>query len=369
MSAIGYEVDFLPVGEGEKSGDAIAMRWGYLQSGDIGQQMVVVIDGGFESSGNALVKHIQRYYNTNHVNAVFCSHPDRDHAAGLLPVIENLNVDVLFMHRPWAHTNGISDWFKDGRVTDNSIKEKLKDSLEFAWRLEELAKDRRVKVCEPFTSEKIDLDFNSALQILGPAEDYYEKLLLDFRGTPEPKQSSLSDVFSKALNFATEAISWVTESFDIETLDNTGETSAENNSSAVLLFTIAGESLLFTGDAGIPALEQSIAVLKRQAFDFNMLKFIQVPHHGSKRNVSPSILNSLIGLKLSYDTKIKTAFVSVAKDGEPKHPAKKVTNAFRRRGAPIYGTFGNSIWHHKNAPARNGWGPIQAIPFYSKVEE
>jgi hypothetical protein len=27
---IGYEIDFLPVGEGEKSGDAIALRWGNL---------------------------------------------------------------------------------------------------------------------------------------------------------------------------------------------------------------------------------------------------------------------------------------------------------------------------------------------------
>ena len=44
-----YQVDFLPVGDGAKSGDAIAMRFGNFANPQ--QTYVVVIDGGFQSSG------------------------------------------------------------------------------------------------------------------------------------------------------------------------------------------------------------------------------------------------------------------------------------------------------------------------------
>jgi beta-lactamase superfamily II metal-dependent hydrolase len=369
MSEIGYEIDFLPVGDGEKSGDAIALRWGFLQAQDPKQQEVVVIDGGFQDSGEALVKHIRKYYRTNTVDCVFCSHPDRDHASGLLPVIENLAVQVLVMHRPWSHTRGISDWFQDGRVTDSSVKEKLKDSLEFAYKLEQVAKAKGIKIIEPFTGDSVPLNFNATLQILGPTESYYKSLLPDFRGTPEPKHTSLESIFQKAANFASDTISWITESFDIETLDDNGETSAENNSSVVLLFMINGDGLLFTGDAGITALNHAVSVLERNDFDFTNLKFIQVPHHGSKRNIGPSILNKIIGPKSSNDIKIKTAFVSASKNGAPKHPAKKVTNAFRRRGAPVFVTSGNGIWHYSNAPSRANYDSIVPLPFYTHVEE
>jgi len=84
-NAIGYEVDFLPVGDGEKCGDAIAFRFGRLLANPP-QQTVVVIDGGFKDSGAALVQHIRDYYKTENVAAVISTHPDNDHASvmGLL---------------------------------------------------------------------------------------------------------------------------------------------------------------------------------------------------------------------------------------------------------------------------------------------
>ncbi len=41
-----YEVDFHPVGDGERSGDAICLRFGDLNAGH-DQQVVMVIDGGY----------------------------------------------------------------------------------------------------------------------------------------------------------------------------------------------------------------------------------------------------------------------------------------------------------------------------------
>src|SRR5438105_4350699 len=104
---MGYEVDFLPVGDGERSGDAIALRFGNL-SGSRLEQTVMVIDGGYVESGEALVEHIKEYYKTDDVDIVVSTHPDADHAAGLAVVLEQLRVRVLWMHRPWNHTEDIA---------------------------------------------------------------------------------------------------------------------------------------------------------------------------------------------------------------------------------------------------------------------
>ena len=80
--------------------------------------------------------------------------------------------------------------------------------------------------------------------------------------------------------------------------------------SAIVQLTVEGRSALLTGDAGIPALTEVAKQLDAEGFDYSQLGFIQVPHHGSKRNVGPSILNRLVGPKQHQDHRLKTAFVS-----------------------------------------------------------
>ena len=53
-----FEVDFLAVGEGEKSGDAIAVRWGNLAGPRI-EQKVPIIDGGTLEAGKNLVNALR----------------------------------------------------------------------------------------------------------------------------------------------------------------------------------------------------------------------------------------------------------------------------------------------------------------------
>lgn len=360
---LGFEVDFLPVGEGEKCGDAIAMRFGRLQS-DPPQQTVVIIDGGFQESGEALVDHVRRYYGTNDVAAVIATHPDNDHISGLETVLSDLKVDNLLMHLPWNHTQDTSHLFEDDRVTDESVKRALRKSLDTARNLEKLATHYGINIVEPFCGVN---GFNGTMRVLGPTEDFYKSLLPGFRGTPAP-QGSLASFLKAAMEGAKETIRNVAETWGYETLDDAGETSAENNSSAIVLFTFNGESLLFTGDAGIPALSRAVGTLCAEEFDFRTLKFIQVPHHGSRRNIGPTLLNTLIGPKLPQQMTVKTAFASVSRDGGPKHPSKRVTNAFLRRGAPVHVTAGSTKMHFKNAPPRN-WSRSAPLPFFPEVEE
>ncbi len=119
-----YEIDYIPVGEGEKSGDAICLRYGNL-TGPRSEQTVIVIDGGDKKAGEAMVTHIRSYYNTSDVDYVISTHPDGDHASGLCIVLEELKVGALLMHRPWEHAADIKDSFSDGRWTARGLGEKI----------------------------------------------------------------------------------------------------------------------------------------------------------------------------------------------------------------------------------------------------
>ncbi len=360
---MGYEVDFLAVGDGERGGDAISLRFGNL-FGDWKEQTVIVIDGGFKDTGEDLVKHINRYYKTDRVDLVVSTHPDADHAGGLEVVLDKLKVGCLWMHQPWNHTDDIARMFKDGRVTDMGVRESLRRSLDSARGLEALANRKGIPIIEPFPGIH---DASRQVFVVGPTESYYESLLPEFRGTPEARETA--GFLERAVRPVTEFIRKVAESWDIETLDDDGETSAENNSSAVLLVEVNDKFLLFTGDAGIPALNDVVNRLEVAGFDPSKVTFVQVPHHGSQRNVGPSLLNRLVGPKIDGDTKCKTAFASAPKDGEPKHPSKKVANAFRRRGAPVHATQGLTKWHHFDAPERDRWTTSTPLPFYNEVED
>lgn len=350
---LAFEIDFIPVGNGEKSGDAIALRYGRLNSQFNFSQKVIVIDGGTIESGKILVEHIKSYYKTTIVDLMINTHPDNDHCSGLREVLNELTVKELWIHTPWNFAKDFIDLFKDGRITDNSLKEKLKEGLSIAHELEQLAKAKKIPVKEPFEGQSYD---NGIIQILGPSESYYTELLPNFRSTPEPNAES---AISKAFTAVKDAIKWVAETMQNETLDESGETSAENNSSAVTLFTYDNRKALFTSDTGIPALKKVIAFAKSKGISLTNLSLLQVPHHGSKRNLSPSVLNDIKG---------RSAYISCSPEGEPKHPAKKVVNALKRRSMKTYSTKGNVLCYRHNANSR-GWSNATELPFYDQVEE
>jgi len=361
---MGYEIDFLAVGDGERGGDAIALRFGNLH-GLRSEQVVVVIDGGWTETGAELADHIRKHYATDEVDLVISTHPDDDHTNGLIVLLDELRVACLAMHLPWDHTSDIARMFRDGRVTDTSVRDALRRSLESACALATAAKRKGIPIVEPFQGVN---GFDSRLQFLGPTQAYYESLLPGFRGTPDPKDVAwLLEALRGPSRGLLDLLARGVESLGFETLTDDGETTAENNTSAITLIRVDGKGLLFTGDAGIPALEIAADGLAALGLDHNSLSFVQVPHHGSRRNVGPTILDRLLGPKLGQLARIKTAYCSCPKDSD-KHPSRRVANGFRRRGTPVFVTQGKGICHRHEAPSRN-WAGIEPLPFYSEVED
>ncbi len=349
-----YEVDYIPVGDGEKGGDAIVLRFGNL-SGPREQQTVIVIDGGSKESGEFLVNYIKQVYGTDEVNIVISTHPDQDHSSGLCVVLEDLKVSALLMHKPWEHGNEIKSFFKDGRITASGLEDKIEKSLQNASDLETIAKQKNIPIYEPFQG----MNLQNIVHVLGPSQEYYENLLPHFKDMPTPK-ASLS-IFAPVIKTAEEAIRWLEDNMNIDLLtDDDDSTSASNNTSTIILFNLDGHKLLFTGDAGKTALFNAIAYAEGLPIPIPLsdLHFLDVPHHGSKRNINSKILKKI---------KAQTAFISAPKSSD-KHPAKKVTNALQKHGASVYVTRGKQLLQHNQGNAR-GWGNAQAEPWHSRVEE
>ncbi len=349
-----YEIDYIPVGDGEKGGDAIAIRFGNF-AGPRSEQTVIVIDGGFQDSGEELVNHIKTYYKTDYVDVAISTHPDADHASGLSVVIEKLRVGVLLMHKPWEHAADIKGMFKDGRITKSGLEDKLEKSLQNASDLEALATKKGVRVLEPFQGMT---GFNGALHVLGPSQEYYEGLLPYFRSTPEPAVSA--GIFAPIKKAVEEVANWVRDLWDIDLLDDDEDTtSAENNTSAIIMFNIDGHKLLFTGDAGKTALHLAADYAESQGIYLTDLEILDVPHHGSKRNLSSAILKRI---------KAKKASISAPKESL-KHPSKRVINALKKHGSNVYVVKGVKLCHPYQAPVRAGWISATEEPFHEYVEE
>lgn len=138
-----YELDFIGINEKTQDADAIGIHWKEAS----GSEIVGVFDGGIKAYGEALKNHINQYYfNSDEeekvIDFVICSHSDKDHASGLSIILENFTVKALYMNRPWLYVDELYDKVNDGRITKESLKNRLKEKYKYIANLEELAEEK-----------------------------------------------------------------------------------------------------------------------------------------------------------------------------------------------------------------------------------
>lgn len=353
----GYEIDFIPVDSGKKNGDAISIR-----IAENGVTKIYVIDGGTKITGQKLVDHIEQYYGTNKVDYLINTHPDLDHISGLTVVMEQLDVKELWIHKPWEHAREIFDDIIDGRVTESSLADRLRKSVKIAKELEQMALDKGIPVYEPFQGDKI-----GHFYVLSPHPDWYNELLKGFNNMPTSNRSSF---FAESGMKFVDADKTIMENWRFETLSEDGVTSDKNESSVVLYGHLPNSyKVLLTGDAGLKSLDRASDYASYKGVDLKECSFVQIPHHGGRRNVTPSLLNKLIGPRYYQNLEpTRTAFVNTSKDCS-EHPKKSVSNAFRRRGFKVIATKGQLKCKYWGYPAREDWVIANPLPFYNRVEE
>ena len=354
----GIEVDFLAIGE-KQSGDAICIRFGNLKR-ERPLQFVIVIDGGFKGDGEKVVEHLKNFYRTQTINLLVNSHPHQDHSMGMLEIIDKCSVDVLAIHRPWVRA-GLKSLFEDQRPTAASIKKKLETKLAVARELDKKANaNGKTEVIEPFVGGELDFIWcGFRVQLLNPTEDFYEFCLKYFACTPDEK----SWPNARRLNYNKKKVNCIRGC-----LSDEGATSAENNTSTVLLITCPdGKQLLFTADAGMPALDASLRNAKKMGVSINNLVLFQIPHHGSVQNLGPSILKALYARSVNNESRY--AVGSVCKDPDEEHPALPVLNAISDKNVDVCLTKGCNLLYSNGSCPDRGWESVEPVPHADWVQE
>lgn len=345
-------VEFLPVGN--SNGDAILVHYGTND-----RPQLDVIDGGYESNGQSVVDHIRQNYGPDiTISNMVVSHADNDHAAGLIEVFKNFRVGALWMNRPWLYADEVIHNFHGNWTIERWVRH-VRSEHEYLVELETLARARGMEPREVFQGAQIGTS-----TVLAPSRWRYLDLIPDLDKTPPPYRSDAEQ--PSLIEAARNILSRIRERLDYETLDaNPPDTSASNETSVVQLVDYEGHRVLLTADAGPEALAEAAEYASRLG-RLVAPNIIQIPHQGSRRNVTPAVLNAWLGEPNGGSPERGAAYVMVGA-GKPDHPRKKVKNAFIRRGYPVY--VGRTGWMRKNW----GWAargtPLIAEQFSEDVED
>ena len=320
-----YQIRFFKVGEGAKGGDAILITL-YDEKDN---EHLILIDGGYQKTGIAIIKYIKEHYRNHVIDYVFNTHPDRDHISGLIEVInsDEIKVKHLVYNRPWVDASLKKGYFADKRITSNSLLERIKQEFDLAVQLEDIAVKKNIPIYPAMAGK----NYYGVLYVLSPTSSHYQQHLLLSDKTP---QSTLEQYnkpyvrkeYSEEEYDGTSFIEWYDEEV----------TSEINETSVVLYLNLDNTKFLFTGDAGKQSLEAALDITDNQLD----VTHLQLPHHGSRKNIDPDLI---CRINASY------YIISCPPDGEKEgHPSRRLMNKILELNpdAEIYKTKdANFIFH------------------------
>lgn len=318
-----FEIDMLNVG----NADSIILR--YFDKDN--HEFIVVIDAGkTEEHGKMVVDHINKYTIKKSIDLAISTHPDKDHIKGFFYVIEHLEIQEFWIHDPKLHKIDKSDIksFFDNDYFEKGLKYVV-ESLNFSKDLISIIDEKEIKRKEPLegiSHSKIPIT------VLGPSEKYYKEKLNSFRDIHLLYESvAIEKATSANLNLENRA----------NEFNKLVDRSNENNSSTILLFSGDKKKVLFTSDTGPEAL---LPVIEK--YDLKDLDFLDVPHHGSKNNITTEIMDKL---------NPNFAFISCGEN----NPDPFIVEYLTLKGGKVFSTkIHEGIVYSFYLQTRSGWNYI-----------
>lgn len=322
---------------------------------DNNNSFVILIDGGNKSQGGDVIKHLDKHIlpatGKTAPDLIICTHHDKDHIGGLIAVVEHYKnlIPEIWVNNPAEHISSyryqaLKESFKKKSAEKQYevIMESLQNVDDFITLVDKYNIPRKPAL---YGQNK----FNGIVKILGPSDAFYKSLL--------PGMDNVEEYVSQEAKYAYNSL-FPNQNPDLllegvspcPIVDAENSTSATNNSSVILQITAReNKRFLFTGDAGVQAFED---VETHDSLD--NLFWMQVPHHGSRRNLSSKLID-----KMSP----KWALISAKGGKENKHPRLALVNCLKKHGAKVYSTHkGGSKWHHiGNFPPRDGYSTAAEI--------
>ena len=347
-----YQIDMLNVGDA----DAFVV---YYETNHT-QKHLVLIDAGRYGDGEHVLHHLNTYYGGIPVELAIVTHPDDDHYGGFVYLLEQIQ-----SKRP--HAIGINMfWLNDPRrhISIDDVEEAMQRTT-LERRLNEIYALNDTNLVEQIESMGIPhqeafartyerlhasplgtypfpeccSSEQEGFIILGPTKAYYKEQCKNFRyeHVHVAACESDADVIDRA-DFE-ETATCLSRVLDEAEDDN----SNHNRSSIIVLFEPEyGKRYLFTGDASVDSFENMTITHRMRCKD---LKWLKVPHHGSKHN-----LNS----KWIKHFSPKTAYISTLKRGQYLNQC--VVNALKKIECKVISTHNNADFGyivHENILNRN----------------
>lgn len=275
----------------------------------------------------------------------------------------SLKVRNLVMNRPWDYIDELYELVKDGRITKESLEQTLRRKYKFIDELEQLAAKKGCNIVKGVRDSLLE----SELKIMSPTKDFYIARIAESEKTPKMDLAVENKGFARRVCDALRE--WIAGIWGIDAIKDGESTSAENETSIILYVKPEGESpFLYTGDAGCMALTEALDYGDAINCKLSECDFVQMPHHGGRHNVGPSILDRLIGPKVGEDVDAKkTSFVSVGKNSD--HPRKCVVNAFINRGCRVFVCSTKTLCHHSGQVPDRKWVAASPEKFSEQVEK
>jgi beta-lactamase superfamily II metal-dependent hydrolase len=342
------EIDVLPASSGERGADSILLRFesGRKQAFTAAHQKIVLIDGGYRETAPRIATHVQQIYKSDRIHWAVCTHPDADHINGIIALLEDnlLTIDNLCVHDPWKHAYTLSRRRRSGGtlLSDAFSASALDKNLTALDDLLDVAARKSVHIHNLFAGSTIF----DALTVLGPTQEYYRSLIGQFPGMPDERTLNHQDLVEQQYDprgdhFLSDPV-----------------TSAKNDSSMVLLLNFEGHRVLFTGDCGVEGMRSALQYAHENKIDCAEIDRLQIPHHGSIKNLDADILYRLMP---------KQAFVSAPGQSD-KHPSRLILNYLTHHlKISVYHCPTTTLRLSHQALPRNGWNPVAARSLFPTV--
>ena len=295
-------------------GDAIII---IAQKGN--DNLLIVIDGGNKSYGQKVlieVKKICDEYNKKAPDLIVCTHYDSDHIAGIITLVDEFKNDIkdIWIHQPRGvikeslktapkvleyiyNKSGMLN-FNEHVLYQNYLAapkfNEYRYIIESVGQLNELIsliKKYKIPTQEPIAGVCKIINWDE-IKVIGPTQEYYDKVF--------DKQDNLLQIFQEEyddLILENAKNKPLLISNPCEMLKKVSNITPTNKASAVIRFDCEDGKYLFTADAGIESLKNTLGYPE----SIKNMKFLKIPHHGSNNNISKELID-LINPEIAFNS-------------------------------------------------------------------